>query len=112
MSTKLVRPRLLAQAARVAAAAYERKRDLKRFLPKLAGGAGRSAILGSITAAEATCEEERRVTGEAGAAGRRSHLSQDSPDTPAPFAVTDDARHSWFLGIRARGRPIQTVPAI
>lgn len=61
MSTRLIRPRLLAQAARIAAAAYERKRDLKRFLPKVAGGAGRSAILGSITMAEATCEEERRT---------------------------------------------------
>ena len=60
MSTRIMRPRLLTQAARIAAAAYERKRDLKRFLPKLAGTAGRSVILTTITAAESTCEEERR----------------------------------------------------
>lgn len=55
---QLVRPRLLAAAARAGAALYRRDRDLAGALP---GGATGRGLVAALTAAEAAADADRRA---------------------------------------------------
>lgn len=55
---RLVRPRLLAAAARAGAALYRRERDLAGALP---GGATGRGLIAALSAAEAAADADRRA---------------------------------------------------
>jgi hypothetical protein len=57
-TTCLIRPRLLASAARAGAALYRRERDLPAALPGAAGGRN---VVGKLREAEAQADEARRA---------------------------------------------------
>jgi hypothetical protein len=54
----LSRPRLLAAAARLAAAQYRREKDLAGLIP---GGAAARDVAGALQVAESACEDDRRA---------------------------------------------------